>query len=106
MSCPGFPVILDYLVNEEAGGTVAVNWEHPFGGVCPVVKYKVYYRELFSQKEKSAWSSVTVDRNKTSYTLQLHCWKEYQVTVISLNTFGETAVHDSQVRQFKTRGGN
>jgi len=48
---------------------------------------------------------VTVNRNATSFTLQLNCRKKYEVAVTSLNTHGESDFNDSRIWRFKTQGG-
>ena len=87
---------------EVAGETVVIIWEPPLNGACSVLGYKVYYRKV-SLAEISRWSSVTVDKNCTSHTLHLGCWKEYEVAVTSLsaanaNTDGtESSFSDSWI---------
>ena len=87
------------------GGTVEVKWNSPLEGACPVRGYNVYYREVFSKTKKSKWDSIAIDRNITKHTLYLNCWKEYDITVTSLNSNGESAFSDSQVERFRTGGG-
>ena len=88
------------------GGAVLVEWGPLLEGACPVEQYKVYYRGVFSQANKGEWSSVTVNRNATGNILHLHCWKEYEIAVTSLNSYGESSFNDSEVWQFRTQGGN
>ena len=93
-------------VKEVVGATIAVSWEPPLDGVCPVLSYSVYYREVFSQAVKSKWHTVTVSSATTSYTLHLSCWKEYEIAVTSLTAYGESNFHDSNTWKLRTRGGN
>ena len=93
-------------INEVKGGTYAVKWEPLLEDACPVEQYKVNYREIFSKANKGKWNSVTVNRNATSYILHLHCWKEYEIAVTSLNSYGESSINDSEVWKFRTLGGN
>ena len=92
-------------VKEVPGGAFVIKWEPPLEGACPVW-YNVYYREVFSQTNKGEWKSVTVNSNATSYTLHLHCWKEYEMAVVAANSYGDNALNESQVWNFKTQGGN
>ena len=75
-------------------------------GACPVISYNVYYREVISKAKKSSWNMVTVNRNATSFTLQLNCRKKYEVAVTSLNTYGESDFNDSRIWHLNTQGGN
>ena len=97
------------IVNSTAlitGGVVVVSWEPPLEGACPVVRYKVYHREVTSHvNNESEWNSVAVNRNVTSHTLHLKCWKEYEIAVTSLTTQGESDFKDSRIWKFKTKGG-
>ena len=103
----GVPVIESQTnVSEVKGGAIVVKWQPHLEDVCQVEQYKVYYREIFSQANKGKWSSVTVNRNATSYILHLHCWKEYEIAVTSLNSYGESSITDSEVWKFRTLGGN
>ena len=103
----GVPVIDSQgNVNEVEGGAIAVKWQPLLEDVCQVEQHKVYYREIFSQANKGKWSSVTVNRNATSYILHLHCWKEYEIAVTSLNSNGESSINDREVWKFRTLGGN
>ena len=88
-----------------ARGAVEVKWNSPLKGACPVRMYNVYYREVFSKTEEGKWDSIAIDRNITKHTLYLNCWKEYDITVTSLNSNGESAFSDSQVGRFRTGGG-
>ena len=91
---------------EVAGTAVVVRWEPPLERACPVMSYKVYYGEMFSQVEKVHSNMVNVSRNATSFTLQLNCGKEYEIAVTSLNNHGESDLKDSRTWRFKTPGGN
>ena len=103
----GVPVIESQAnVSEVKGGAIVVKWQPHLEDVCQVEQYKVYYREIFSQANKGKWSSVTVNRNATSYILHLYCWKEYEIAVTSLNSYGESSITDSEVWKFRTLGGN
>ena len=102
----GVPVIGQANVSEVKGGAIVVKWQPHLEDVCQVEQYKVYYREIFSQANKGKWSSVTVNRNATSYILHLYCWKEYEIAVTSLNSYGESSITDSEVWKFRTLGGN
>ena len=103
----GVPVIKSQAnVSEVKGGAIVVKWQPHLEDVCQVEQYKVYYREIFSQANKGKWSSVTVNRNATSYILHLYCWKEYEIAVTSLNSYGESSITDSEVWKFRTLGGN
>ena len=104
-SCAGVPVIIN-RTEEVTGGTVVVRWEPPLVGACPVDQYKVYYSEVILPAEKRTWSSVTVNRDTTSYTIQLMCGREYEIAVTSLATQRESNFHESQIWKFKTKGGN
>ena len=95
-------------VKEVAGATVVVRWEAALDGVCPVLSYSIYYRQIISmaRKSQSQWNlAVTMDRNATSHTLHLHCRKEYEIAVAALNAHGESGVDDSRTWKFKTGGG-
>ena len=98
------------IVNSTAvvtGAVVAVNWEPPLEGACPVEGYKVYYREVISHVDnESKWISVAVNRNVTSHTLHLKCLKEYEVAVTSVSTQGESDFKDSGIWKFKTKRGS
>ena len=104
-SFAGVPVIIN-RTEEVTGGTVVVRWEPPLMEACPVVQYKVYYSEVILQAEKRTWSSVTVNRNTTSYTIQLICGREYEIAVTSLASQRESNFHESRTWKFKTKGGN
>ena len=104
-SCAGVPVIKN-RTEEVTGATVVVKWEPPLDGACPVDQYKVYYSEVILQAENKNWSSVTVNRNTTSYTIQLTCGREYEIAVTSLATQRESNFHESRIWKFKIRGGN
>ncbi|XP_078379572.1 uncharacterized protein LOC144662599 isoform X1 [Oculina patagonica] len=99
----GFPVIVN-KTKDVPGGTVAVCWEPPFEGTCPIVNYTVNYREVLSPTRNSKWHSVTVNRNATSLTLQLRCNTEYDIAVTSLSGYGESALNESKIWNFKTGG--
>ena len=90
-----------------SGGIFKVKWEPPLEVACPVINYKVYYREviLYLPASKIQWNSDIVDRNATSYTMHLKCQKEYEVAFSSLTTQGEIGFKDSDVWKFKTKGG-
>ena len=90
---------------EVKGSAVAVRWEPPFEGICPVERYHVFYREVISPTEKSKWNLRTVSGNTTSFTLYLDCWKEYDVTVTSLNAYRESEVSASNIWNFKITSG-
>ena len=75
-------------------------------GACPVDQYKVYHREVILQAENKNWSSVTVNRDATSHTIQVMCEKEYEVAVTSLASQRESYFHKSRIWKFKTKGGN
>ena len=88
------------------GAVVVVSWEPPLEGACPVVRYKVYYREVISHvNNDSKWISVAVNRDETSHTFHLKCLKEYEIAVTSLTTQGESDFKDSSIWKFKTKGG-
>ncbi|XP_078379543.1 uncharacterized protein LOC144662575 [Oculina patagonica] len=99
----GFPVIVN-TTKQVPGGTVVVGWEPPFEETCPILNYTVNYREVLSHKRKSKWHSVTVNGNATSLTLQLSCNTEYDVAVTSLSGYGESALNESKIWNFKTGG--
>ena len=80
-------------------------WEPPFEESCPVVNYTVNYRKVISPVKKSKWHSATVNRNTTSFTLQLNCKSEYDIAVTSLGEHWESALNDSKIWNFKTGGG-
>ena len=103
----GVPVIDSQAkVSEVKGGAISVKWQPLLEDVCQVEQHKLYYREIFSQASKGKWNSVTVNRNATSYILHLHCWKEYEIAVTSLNSYGESSINDREVWKFRTLGGN
>ena len=89
-------------------------WEPPFEESCsivnytvsPIVNYTVYYRKVFSPTRKSIWLSVTVNRNVTSLSLKLSCKTEYDIAVTSVSGYGESALNESKIWNFKTGGGN
>ena len=70
--------------------------------ICPVVQYNVNYREVILHAEKGRWNSITVSGNTTSYTLHLECWKQYEITVTSFYSYGESDKEDSKIWNFKT----
>lgn len=88
------------------GRFVVVTWEPPLDGACPIVGYTLYYREVMSLGRKTNWHSIAVDRNDTTYTLQLSCGKEYDVAVTSRSAYKESNFSDSNIWNFKTGGGN
>ena len=100
-SFAGVPVIANSS-KDVTGGTVLVKWEPPMESICHVVHYNVYYREVILQAEKGHWNLITVDRNTTSYTLHLQCWKQYEITVTSLSSYNESDKDDSKIWNFKT----
>lgn len=81
-------------------------WEPPFEETCLIINYTVNYREVLSPKRKRVWRSVTVNRNVTSLTLQLSCNTEYDIVVTSMSGYGESALNESKIWNFKTGGGN
>ena len=91
---------------EVAGGTIAVRWEPPLEGACPVMSYNVYYREVISQAVKRKWKTVAASKITTRYPLYLNCWKEYEIAVTSLTAYGESNFHDSNTWKLRTIGGN
>ena len=101
----GFPVIVN-TTKEVPGGTVVVAWEPPFEDTCAVFNYTVNYREVLSPTEQSKWHSVTLNRDVTSLTLKLSCKTEYDIAVTSLRGYGESALNESKIWNFKTGGGN
>ena len=66
------------------------------------MQYNVYYREVILRDEKGHWNLITVDRNTTSYTLHLECWKQYEITVTSFYSYRESDKEDSKIWNFKT----
>ena len=80
-------------------------WEPLFEGSCPVVNYTVNYRKVMSPVQKSKWRSVTVNRNATSFKLQLKCKNEYDITVTSMCEYWQSALNDIKIWNFKTEGG-
>ena len=80
-------------------------WEPPFEESCPVVNYTVNYRKVMSAVKKSKWRSITVNRNATSFTLQLNCKNEYDIAVTSVGEYWQSALNDSKIWNFKTGGG-
>ena len=102
----GVPVVFKDKNKKVDGATVVVGWEPPFDGACPVVGYKVYYREVILPAGKSKWTSNTVSRAVTSHTLQLKCSKKYEIAVTSLNAYKESDLIDSRILKFTTGGGN
>ncbi|XP_078368380.1 uncharacterized protein LOC144652235 [Oculina patagonica] len=101
----GFPVIVN-TTRKATGRIVVVAWEPPLDGACPIVGYTVYYREVMPLKIKGKWHSVTMDRNATSYTLQVNCRKEYDVAVTSRTVNKESTLSDSKIWNFETEGDN
>ena len=88
-----------------SGGTFIIKWELPLECACPVW-YNIYYREVYSPTNKGEWKSVTVNSNTTSYTIHLHCWKEYELSVISPNGYGDDVLNENELWKFRTQGGN
>jgi len=43
--------------------------------------YTVYYREVKAGNTASIWKAVNVSRFADHYTLELECFKEYEVAV-------------------------
>ena len=80
-------------------------WKPPFEESCPVVNYTVNYRKVLSPEKQSKWLSVTVNRNATSFTLQLKCKSEYDIAVTSMGEYWQSALNDSKIWNFKTEGG-
>ena len=70
--------------------------------ICTVVQYNVNYREVILHAEKGHWNSITVSGNTTGYTLHLECWKQYEITVTSFYSHGESDKKDSNTWNFKT----
>ena len=79
-----------------------VKWEPPVERICRVVQYRISYREVILQAEKDHWNSITVSRNTTSYTVDLACWKQYEITVSSFYSYGGNDKVDSNIWNFKT----
>ena len=104
-SYTGVPMIVN-RAEVVSGGIFKLKWEPPLEVACPVVGYKVYYREVILPALKIQWNWDTVDGNATSYTMHLKCQKEYEVALSSLTTQGEIDFKDSDVWKFKTKGGN
>jgi len=100
----GVPAIVN-TTEIVPGGTVVVAWEPPFEESCSVVNYTVNYRKVMSPVKKSKWRSITVNRNVTSFTLQLKCKNEYDITVSSMGEYWQSALNDSKIWNFKTEGG-
>lgn len=88
--------------DSEVGGAVVIRWQNPLEGPCPISNYRIWYREVFSAASKSKWDSVVVRRNATSYTLQFHCWKEYEIAMTSVN--GSVGIN-THAWKFRTGGG-
>ena len=63
------------------------------------------YRKVTSPVKKSKWRSITVNRNATSFTLQLNCKNEYDIAVTSVGEYWQSALNDSKIWNFKTGGG-
>ena len=80
-------------------------WEPPFDESCPVVNYTVNYRKVMSAVKKSKWLSITLNRNATSFTLQLNCKNEYDIAVTSMGEYWQSALNDSKIWNFQTGGG-
>ena len=80
-------------------------WEPRFKESCSVVNYNVNYRKVMSPWNKSKWRSITVNRNTTSFTLQLNCKNEYDIAVTSVCEYWQSALTDSKIWNFKTEGG-
>ena len=96
------------MTKEVTGGNVVIKWEPTLDGACPVVQYRIDYKEVALQagKKASGWNTVTVNRNTTSYTLHLMCGREYKIVVTSLPSQRESGFRESGKWQFKTKGGN
>ena len=80
-------------------------WEPPFEESCPVVNYTVNYRKVTSPEKKSEWRSITVNRNATSFTLQLNCKNKYDIAVTSMGECWQSALNDGKIWNFLTGGG-
>ena len=101
----GVPVIVN-TTEAVTGRFVVVTWEPPLDGACPTVGYTLYYRKVMSLGRKTNWHSIAVNRNYTTYTLQLNCRKEYDVAVTSRSAYKESNFGDSIIWNFKTGGGD
>ena len=80
-------------------------WEPPFEESCPVVNFTVIYRKVISPVKKREWLSIIVNRNATSFTLQLNCKNEYDIAITSVGEYWQSALSDSKIWNFKTGGG-
>ena len=92
----GAPVIVNKS-KEVTGRTVLVKWQPPMESRCTVVQYNVNWLA-----EKGHWNSITVSGNTTSYTLDLECWKQYEITITSFYSYGGSDKVDSKIWNFKT----
>ena len=98
-----FPLIVNLKVSES---NVNITWLPAFKGECHVFGYLIYYRKVISEVYTSQWNVVSLSQyNATNYSLQLHCYREYEITVTAQSANGETPVNQSKLWKVKTGGG-
>ena len=98
-----FPQIVNLKVSES---NVNITWLPAFKGECHVFGYLIYYRKVIREVNTSKWNVVSLSQYKaTNYNLQLHCYREYEITVTAQSANGETPVNQSKLWKVKTGGG-
>ena len=102
-----FPQIVNLKV---AGGTVSITWlpaiTPAVKGECHVFGYLIYYRKVTSEVNTGLWDVVHVSQyNATKYSLQLQCYREYEITVTAQGANGEIPLNQSKLWKAKTGGG-
>lgn len=101
----GIPQIKSLTVKEH---NVNITWLPAFDGECHVLWYMVYYRDVISGVNKGQWNAVNMSQHEAAayHSLQLQCYKEYEITVTAWSENGETPLNQSKLVKVKTGGGN
>ena len=98
-----FPQIVNLKVAER---NVNITWLPAFKGECHVSGYLVYYRKVISEVNIGQWNKAIVSRyNATNHKLQLQCYMEYEITVTTQSTNGDTPLNGGKLWKVKTGGG-
>ena len=87
------------------GSVVVVNWKP-----CTASLFTIYYREVFSETDKSQWNGVNVSGHEIQYDLYLNCHKKYDIAITAWNSTAETPLKTlndhGKLWTVKTLGGN
>jgi len=98
-----FPPIVNLKV---AGRNVSITWLPVVKGECHVFGYFIYYRKVISEVNTGLWDVVHVSQyNATNYTVQLQCYREYEMTVTTQIVNGETPLNQTKLWKVKTEAG-